>query len=104
MLRIQVIPRDNESIYRLLRQKIDTGAARTFYWADKKRRRLKHRQPSHPGQIVISDASPVLVADARGDQIVGAFVARLAAWFPEEIAAINMQMYVDDSGKKRTKR
>lgn len=95
MLRIQVIPRSNENVYRLLRQKIDTEA-RTFYWADKKRRRLKHRQASHKGQIVVDDASRVLVASAQGNQIVGAFIARLTSWFPEEIAAINIQVYTEE--------
>jgi hypothetical protein len=40
MLRIQVVPRNDESVYHILRQKID-NEAKTFYWADKKKLRLK---------------------------------------------------------------
>jgi hypothetical protein len=104
MLRIQVVPRDNENVYHILRQKID-NEAKTFIWADKKKLRLKHVQPSHPGQIRMRDADGVLVADTYdSDQIVGAFIARMAAWFPAEIAAINIQVVEDRSAKNKSKK
>jgi hypothetical protein len=104
MLRVQVIPRSDENIYHILRRKIDNGA-RTFVWADKKKLRLEHVQPAHSGQIRMCDADGVLVADIHdGDQIVGAFIARLAAWFPAEIAAINIQVLVDRKVKKKSRR
>ena len=104
MLRIQVIPRGDENIYHILRRKIDNGA-RTFVWADKKKLRLEHVQPAHSGQIRMCDADGVLVADIlESDQIVGAFIARLAAWFPAEIAAINIQVLVDGKTKKKAKK
>jgi hypothetical protein len=37
------------------------------------------------------------------DQIVDAFVARLAVWFPADIAAINIQLLEDGTLKKRAK-
>jgi hypothetical protein len=104
MLTIQVIPRGDENIYRILRRKIDNGA-RTLVWTDKKKLRLKHTQPAHSGRIHMCDADGVLVADTHeGDQIVGAFIARLAAWFPAEIAAINIQVLADGKTKKKAKK
>ena len=104
MLRIQVIPRGDENVYHILRQKID-NEAKTFVWADKKKLRLRHVQPAHAGQIRMRDADGVLVADTfQGDQIVGAFIARLAAWFPGEVAAINIQVVMDDADKGRRKK
>jgi len=103
MLRIQVVPRNSENVYRILRQKID-NEAKTFFWADKKKLRLKHVQPAHAGQIRMRDANGILVADTYGsDQVVGAFIARLAAWFPAEIAAINIQV-VHGSLKAKAKK
>ncbi|MFZ0890363.1 MAG: hypothetical protein WA005_18135 [Candidatus Binataceae bacterium] len=104
MLRIQVVPRNDENVYHILRQKID-NEAKTFVWADKRKLRLKHVSPSHPGQIRMRDADGVLVADTYdSDQIVGAFVARLAAWFPAEIAVINIQVFEDGIAKKKGER
>jgi hypothetical protein len=99
MLRIQVIPRGDENFYHILRQKID-NEAKTFVWAGKKKLRLRHVQPARGGQIRMRDADGVLVADTfQGDQIVGAFIAGLAAWFPGEIAAINIQVLIENTTK-----
>lgn len=107
MLRIQVIPRGDENICQIVCQKID-NEAKAFAWSDKKKLRFIHlRQKTHPGEIRMRDAEGVLLADTHeGDQIVGAFIARLAAWFPAEIAAINIQILVDGTtnnkkGKKK---
>jgi hypothetical protein len=104
MLKIQVIPRSDANVYQILREKID-NEARTFIWADKKKLRLRHVQPAHAGQIRMRDADGILVADTHeGDQIAGAFIGRLTAWFPEEIVAINIQVLAGGTTKKRKPR
>jgi len=104
MLRIQVVPRNDENVYHILRQKIDNDA-KTFLWVDKKKLRLRHKQPTHPGKIRLRDSDGILIAETYDhDQIVGAFVARLAAWFPAEIAAINIQVVEDGTPKKKGKK
>jgi len=104
MLRIQIVPRKDTNIYHLLRQKID-NEARTFVWADKKKLRLRHVMPAHGGLLRMRDADGVLVADTyKGDQIAGPFIGRLAAWFPEEIAAINIQLFPETHLHKSRKR
>jgi hypothetical protein len=104
MLRIQIIPRGDENIYHILRQKID-NEARTFVWADNKKSRLRHVMLAHAGRLRIRDANGVLIAETyKGDQIVGAFIGRLAAWFPVEIAAINIQLFLNDTVRKKRRK
>lgn len=102
MLRIQVVPRGDENIYRILRQKIDTEA-RTFKWSDKRKLSLKHSQKGYPGRIRLGDAEGILVGETEGERLLGAFVGRLAAWFPQEVAAINIQLLAEDAVRKSAK-
>lgn len=45
-----------------------------------------------------------LVVAHKGDQIGGAFIGRLADWFPLEIAAINIQLFLNDAVRKKQRK
>lgn len=99
MILIQVIPQPGQDAYKLLRHKVLHEAA-TWYWADKKKTRLKHIQSE--GHIDIYKAGDVVVAKVRPKEprdlfyLAEKFMGRLVAWFEEELAAINVQLLEDE--------
>jgi hypothetical protein len=105
MIRLQIIPRGENKLYRLLRDKID-NEAKTLYWVDSKRRRIGHKQPGYPGRIVVQDANGILAAHTveHTPRIVGAFVGLLSTWFQDQITAINVQISEDGKPSKKTKK
>jgi hypothetical protein len=95
MIVMQVVPRDSKvDVYRLLRAKVLHEAA-TWYWGNKAKTRLRHLNSK--GYIDVRGADGVLVAHlypkAPRDvfYLSEKFLGRLAAWFEEQLAAINVQ-------------
>jgi hypothetical protein len=95
MIVIQVVPQVGRDAYRLLRAKVLHEAA-TWYWANKRKTRLKHLQSD--GHIEVASADGVLVARVRPKErrdlfyLAEKFMGRLVAWFEEDLAAINVQL------------
>jgi len=105
MLSLQIVPRSGIDAYRLLREKV-THEARTWAWANKAKTRLTRKDEPKLGYIEVGSADGVVVAEihpAREDStwvFAEKLVGRVVAWFPSEIAAINIQFH--DSGWKRS--
>lgn len=98
MIRILVVPRGEEDVYKLLRHKLKE--ATTWYWADKKKTRLRHVQST--GHIAVSSAGGVLAAQIHPKEardlfyLAEKFMGRLVAWFEDDLAAINVQLLEDE--------
>jgi hypothetical protein len=95
MLTIQVIPRQGQNAYQLLRYKV-IHEAKTWSWKNKSKTRLAHKG-NQDGYIEVGSASDVLVARVHA-QDPGAlyffaekFIGRMVAWFRDDLAAINIQ-------------
>ena len=106
MIVMQVVPRDrNVDVYLLLRAKVLHGAT-TWYWGNKAKTRLRH--VNSKGYIDVRGADGVLVAHIYPSSprdvfyLSEKFLGRLAAWFEEHLAAINVQ-FVPET-KRKTKR
>jgi hypothetical protein len=106
MLTVQVIPTGEYKLYQLLREKIAHHAT-TFFWANGTKTRLKHNAGN--GYIDIGNHNGILLARIRPanrtEFLIEKFVGRLVAWFPTEVAAINVQV-VEENGtsKKKSKK
>ena len=104
MIVIQVVPRAGADAYRLLRSKV-LHEATTWYWSNKAKTRLRHVQSS--GHIDVANAGGVIVAQVhpkvRRDlfYLAEKFMGRLAAWFEEELIAINVQFVPEPAGRKK---
>ena len=94
MIQIQVVPREGVDAYALLRSKV-IHEATTWYWANKRKTRLRHVQSE--GHIDVANAGGVIVArvfpKASRDlfYLAEKFMGRLVAWFEDELTAINVQ-------------
>lgn len=99
MILIQVVPKDDHDIYRLLRHKVIHEAS-TWDWHNKRKTRLKHVRSE--GQIEVGNAGGVLIARVHPKTpadlfyLAEKFMGRLVAWFEEQIAAINVQFVTDE--------
>jgi hypothetical protein len=108
MLRIQVVPRGNNDAYRLLRSQV-THEAQTWFWGNRSKTRLRHKN-SKRGYIEVGGSEGVLIAEVHPHDgrdrylLTEKFVGRLTAWFPEELAAINIQFLEGDTRKKGRRR
>ncbi len=60
MILIQVVAKDDEDVYKLLRHKV-THEARTWSWAKRSKTRLQHAR-LEAGYIEVASAESVLVA------------------------------------------
>jgi len=98
MISLQIVPRYGHDAYRLLRDKV-TREARTWAWKNRKRTRLVRKNEPKRGYIEVGRADGVVVAEIRparpADDWIFAekFIGRLVAWFPSDIAAINVQLH-----------
>lgn len=107
MIQIQVVPRAGVDAYRLLRSKVLHEAA-TWYWANKKKTRIKHIQSdghieiAHGGGVVMARIVPKAPRDLfyLGEKFIG----RMVAWFEEDLSAINVQLLETPKAVKRTGR
>jgi hypothetical protein len=104
MIVIQVVPKGDRDVYRMLRSKV-IHEATTWYWSNKAKTRLKHLRSD--GYIEVGSANGVLVAHVypreRSDlfYLSEKFMGRLVAWFEEDMAAINVQFVPDPKRRKR---
>jgi hypothetical protein len=84
--------------------------AKTWFWANKAKTRLKHVQRPKGGYIEVGRAGGVLVARIHpkepGDQfyLVEKFTSRLVAWFEQELLAINLQFVPEPQPKRRRRK
>ena len=107
MIQIQVVPKQGVDAWALLRAKVIHGAA-TWRWSDRAKKRLRHIQSngylevSHAGGVVIARVVPKDRRDLF--YLAEKFTGRLVAWFPDELAAINVQLHADTKVPKRRKR
>jgi len=103
MLTVQVIPTVECKLYQLLKEKIAHHAT-TFFWANGTKTRLKHNAGN--GYIDIASDNGILLARIkpahRTEFLIEKFVGRLVAWFPTEVAAINVQV-IEENGTPRKK-
>jgi hypothetical protein len=96
MIQIQVAPREGADAYRLLRAKVLHEAA-TWFWANKAKTRLKHKNPRIKGHIEVANAGGVIVArvvpkaPSELFYLAEKFMGRLVGWFEADLAAINVQ-------------
>lgn len=95
-IKLQVIPQAGHDSYALVRNKV-THEAQTWSWTNKAKTRLRHSQKPKGGYIEVASADGVLVAQIYAEDsdayfLAEKFVGRLIAWFPNEIAAINLQI------------
>lgn len=88
-----------------LRDKV-THQAQTWSWKNKAKTRLVHANKK--GYIEVGSADGIVVAEIRpaNDRdlwfLTEKFIGRLVAWFPTEIAAINLQ-FRETVAKKKAK-
>lgn len=108
MIVMQVVPRDGAvDVYRLLRSKVLHEAA-TWYWGNKAKTRLRHLNSK--GHIDVRGADGVLVAHIHPSSprdvfyLSEKFLGRLAAWFEEHLAAINVQFVPEIKRKRKHRR
>jgi hypothetical protein len=105
MLTVQVIPTGDCKLYPLFREKIAHHAA-TFFWANGTKTRLKHN--AGHGYIDIANHNGILLARIkpldRSEFLIEKFIGRLVAWFPSEVAAINVQVTENGTSKKNRKK
>jgi len=107
MIQIQVVPREGVDAFKLLRSKVLHEAA-TWYWANKKKTRLKHLQSdghidiSHGGGVVMARIVPKAPRDLfyLGEKFIG----RMVAWFEDELSAINVQLLDTSPPVRRPRR
>jgi len=103
MLTVQVIPTGDRKLYQLLREKI-AHTATTFFWANGTKTRLKHNAGN--GYIDIGNRNGILLARIkpvnRTEFLIEKFIGRLVAWFPSEVAAINVQV-IEEGGTSKKK-
>ncbi len=98
MISLQIVPRYGVDAYRLIRDKV-THDAHTWAWKNRKRTRLTRKSEPKRGYIDVGSADGVVVAQirpARQDDdwfFAEKFIGRLVAWFPSDIAAINVQFH-----------
>ena len=108
MLRLQIVPQIGTDAYRLLRDKV-THEAHTWSWLNKAKTRLTRSSEPKRGYIEIGSADGVIVAEIRPAResdtwfFAEKFIGRLVAWFPADIAAINVQFH-DATRRKPTKK
>lgn len=106
MIKIQVIPNGNNDAYKLLREKVSHAAA-TWSWANKAKTKLIHSNID--GYIEVDSADGVVAArvfpKSKGNEyyLVEKFMGRLVAWFPSDLAAINVQ-FITEPIKKASKK
>jgi hypothetical protein len=103
MIKLQIIPQSDLDAYKLLRAKV-THEARTWSWSNKAKTRLRHSR-TDTGYIEVGSAEGILVAEIHpsGDDayfLTEKFIGRLVAWFPDDIAAINLQFVAAAQPKK----
>ncbi len=109
MLSLQIVPQSGIDAYRLLRDKV-THDAHTWAWKNKAKTRLTRTNDPNRGYIEIGSADGVVVAEIRpaGDHdtwfFAEKFIGRLVAWFPSDIAAINVQFHTGQSARKKRRR
>ena len=107
MIQIQVVPREGVDAYVLLRAKVLHDAA-TWRWSDRAKTKLRHIQSQ--GHLAVSHAGGVVIARVvpkdRRDlfYLAEKFTGRLVAWFEDELAAINVQLYTVEKKPKRRRR
>jgi hypothetical protein len=109
MIQIQVVPREGVDAYALLRSKV-IHEATTWYWANKRKTRLRHIQSE--GHIDVANAGGVIVARVSPKTsrdlfyLAEKFMGRLVAWFEDELTAINVQFLqaMGPKGRPVTKR
>lgn len=91
---IQVVSAEGADAYRLLRDKI-TNEAKTWWWSNKKKTRLRHIGST--GHIDVVGAAGVLVARVYPKRpqdlyfLVEKFIGRSVAWFDQDLVALNVQ-------------
>lgn len=95
MLTVVIVPEADFDASKLLRNKV-TYEAETWYWKNKKKTQLAHRQYGH-GYIEVDDAQGILVAEIRAhseddtfllaEKLIGACVR----WFQQELSGITIQ-------------
>jgi len=108
MLRIQVVPSGKNDAYRLFRSHV-THEAQTWFWANRAKTKLRHKN-SKRGYIEVGGSEGVLIAEVRPYDgrdrylLTEKFVGRLTAWFPEELAAINIQFVENDTQRRKKRR
>jgi hypothetical protein len=96
MVGLQIVPRTGKDAYKMLRDKV-THDAQTWAWQNKAKTRLTRTNEPKRGYIEIGSADGVVVAEicpARVDDtwfFAEKLIGRLVAWFPADIAAINVQ-------------
>jgi hypothetical protein len=94
MIAIQVVPAAGLDAYRMLRARV-SGDATTWYWANKRKTRLRHVRSE--GWVDVHAADGVLVARVHPKKTSDLFylaeklMGRLVAWFEDDLAAINLQ-------------
>ena len=109
MISLQIVPHCGLDAYRLIRDKV-THQAHTWAWKNKGKTRLIRKNDPKRGYIEIGSADGVVVAEirpARPDDdwfFAEKFIGRLVAWFPSDIAAINVQFHDATSRPSRTSR
>lgn len=108
MLTMQVVPQSGIDAYRLLRNKV-TREARTWYWKNKGKTRLMHKN-RRTGYIEVGRADGILVAEIRAATVNDDYffaeklIGRLVAWFETDLAAINIQFRDAVVKRKRSKK
>jgi hypothetical protein len=96
MVALQVVPRPGVDAYRLLRKKV-TREARTWWWRNRRKTRLSHKQCAK-GYFQVGGCEGILLArihpgDPKGAFLfVEKFIGRLVAWFEEDLVGINVQL------------
>jgi len=96
MVTLQIVPRPGVDAYRMLRNKV-TREARTWWWRNRTRTRLSHKQRAK-GYIQVGGCEGVLVARIHPGEpadlffFVEKFIGRLVAWFEEDLVSINVQL------------
>jgi hypothetical protein len=109
MIQIQVAPREGGDAYRLLRSKVLHEAA-TWYWANKAKTRLKHKNPRIKGHIEVANAGGVIVArvvpkaPSELFYLAEKFMGRLVGWFETDLSAINVQLSGEKAEPQRRRR
>jgi hypothetical protein len=104
MIVVQVVPKGDRDVYRMLRSKV-LHEATTWHWHNKAKTRLKHVRSK--GYVEVGNANGVLVARIypreRSDlfYLLEKFMGRLVAWFEEDMAAINVQFVPDPKPRKK---
>ena len=109
MVTLQVVPRPGVDAYRLLRAKV-TREARTWWWRNRTKTRLSHKQRTKGYIQVAGGAEGVLLARIHpGDPadlffFVEKFVGRLVDWFEQDLAVIHVQFGEAGPSSRRSRR